>query len=96
MKTMVDQAKQLAGRLAAVMNEWPLARRAVLFALVLSIYSLGVFVLEALVDNRLFLVLAAVFFLPLVLRVWLELYWQVREELRGLRVRLARRRSRLH
>lgn len=91
MKTMVDHAKQQTGRLKAAMEQWPLLRRAIAFALVLSVYSLGLLVLETLVDNRLLLVLAAVFFLPLVLRVWLELYWLAREELRG---RLKRRRSR--
>ena len=60
----------------------PLVARTLVLMLALVAYSAGLLAVDALIANRLALVLVAVFFLPAVLRAWLEVYWVARDILR--------------
>ena len=91
MRTMIDQARQLAGWWEASIQKWPLLERVLVLALALVVWSAAVLLVELTTDNRILLVLTAVFLLPVVLRTWMEFYWQLRDELRDRVVR--RRRS---
>lgn len=75
MNTMIAQVRDILERA-------PLVTRALALMLVLVAYSGGLLAVEALSGgNRLPVLLVAVFFLPAVLRSWLQLYWQVRRDL---------------
>ncbi|WP_111658093.1 hypothetical protein [Isoalcanivorax indicus] len=74
-----------------VMNRWPLLSRTLGLMLALVAYAAGLLAVDAATgDARMPIVLFAVFFLPAVLRAWLLVYWQVRDDLRGRFSRLDR------
>ena len=73
-----------------VMNRWPLLGRTLTLMVALVAYAAGLLAIDAALDARLPLILFAVFFLPAVLRAWLLVYWQVRDDLRGRFQRLER------
>ena len=89
MRTIVDQAGRFAGWWVASIRKWPLLERFLMLVVALVVWAAAVLLVELSTDNRILLVLTAVFLLPVVLRSWLELYWHLRDELSGSR--LARR-----
>ncbi|MBZ2189368.1 hypothetical protein K8B33_09685 [Alcanivorax sp. JB21] len=67
-----------------LMNRWPLLGRTLVLMVALVAYAAGLLAVDvATGDARMPVVLLAVFFLPAVLRAWLLVYWQVRDDLRG-------------
>ncbi|MCH8542649.1 MAG: hypothetical protein LAT61_03660 [Alcanivorax sp.] len=67
-----------------LMNRWPLLGRTLVLMFALVAYAAGLLAVDvATGDARMPVVLLAVFFLPAVLRAWLLVYWQVRDDLRG-------------
>lgn len=74
-----------------MMNRWPLLGRTLMLMVALVAYAAGLLAVDAATgDARMPIVLFAVFFLPAVLRAWLLVYWQVRDDLRGRFERLDR------
>lgn len=74
-----------------MMNRWPLLGRTLVLMVALVAYAAGLLAVDvATGDARMPIVLFAVFFLPAVLRAWLLVYWQVRDDLRGRFERLDR------
>lgn len=74
-----------------MMNRWPLLGRTLVLMVALVAYAAGLLAVDAATgDARMPIVLFAVFFLPAVLRAWLLVYWQVRDDLRGRFDRLDR------
>lgn len=89
MNNMVDQARQVMDRLTRPVRRWPLLYRTLHLMLALTLYATGILAVDAVSgEARMPVLLFLVFFLPGVLHVWLQLYWQVRRDLRALRQRL--------
>ena len=88
MKTLFDQIRHLRD---AAHQRYPLLCRGVELLMVLALYSAGVLLVERLSSASFPVVLVALYFLPVLLRAWLQFYWKLRDELAGLRHRQARR-----
>lgn len=88
MTALFDQAQRAWNRALAPVRRWPLLAYTLQLLLALAAYAAGVVAVDTLSgDARMPVLLFLVFFLPGVLRPWLNLYWQVRRDLRGLRRR---------
>ena len=81
MKTSFNLEK---GGLAAV------AVRGLLLALVVTLYVAGLLVVDYLSASTFLVVLAGLYFMPAVLRSWLQFYWQVGAEISVIRSRLVK------
>ena len=88
MTQVFDQARLAWNRVADPVRRWPLLHHSLHLTFALAAYVAGILAVDTLTgDARLPVLLFIVFFLPGVLRPWLNLYWQVRRDLRELRRR---------
>jgi len=87
MKTLFDRAIESGVALVAPLKKHLLLYRALGLALALTLYATGILLVDAATDVGFVVVLAALYFLPAVLRAWVLLYWQLRDELGGWRGR---------
>ncbi len=85
MNTIFRSANQTIRTLWAPVAAHPLLARSLQLVLTLALYAGGAYAV-ALVSGeaRLPLVLYAVYFLPAVLRAWLQFYWRLRDDVKAL------------
>ena len=88
MKTLFDRIRGVRDLAHA---RYPLLCRGAELALVLVLYAAGVLLVERLSSASFPVVLVALYFLPVVLRAWLQFYWKLRDELELLRHRYLHR-----
>ncbi|QJX02266.1 hypothetical protein HML84_10445 [Alcanivorax sp. IO_7] len=90
MKAIFRSAEQVVEKALAPVAPTLLARTLQLM-LAVALYAGGIAALVAVSgDSRIPVLLFAVYFLPAVLRAWLQVYWRVRDEVRGWRRRHGR------
>ncbi len=88
MTALFDQAQRAFQRATAPVRRWPLLVCTLHLLFALALYAAGGLAVEGFSgDARMPVLVYLVFFLPGVLRPWLNLYWQVRRDLRALRRR---------
>lgn len=64
----------------------PVVFRALQLMFALAAYAAGIYLVDlATTDARIPVILFAVYFLPAVLRAWLQLYWQLRGDVRAVK-----------
>ncbi|MDX1616977.1 MAG: hypothetical protein R3300_21910 [Candidatus Promineifilaceae bacterium] len=86
MKTMFDRAGHALEKVREPLRRFPLAYRGLALAITLVLYSAGVLAVDAISGEAIFPVaLVAMYFLPAVLRAWMLLYWQLKDDVRHLR-----------
>ena len=91
MKAIFRSAEQVVEKALAPVAAHPLLARTLQLMLAVALYAGGIAALVAVSgDSRIPVLLFAVYFLPAVLRAWLRVYWQVRDEVRGWRRRHGR------
>lgn len=78
----METVKHTLEAVFAPLKRNPLVARTLVLMFALVAYSAGLLAVDAVLDNRLALALVAVFFLPAVLRAWMEVYWAARDILR--------------
>ena len=85
MKTIFQSANDTFSKIWAPVASHPLLARSLQLVLTLALYAGGAYAV-ALVsgDARIPLVLYAVYFLPAVLRAWLQFYWRLRDDVKAL------------
>lgn len=85
MDTIFRSAGQVSEKALAPLTSRPLLYRALQLVFALAAYSAGVYLVDlATPEARIPVVLFAVYFLPAVLRAWVQLYWQLRRDSRAL------------
>lgn len=88
MTALFDQVRWAWKQAVAPLRRWPLLLATLHLLFALALYGAGGLAVQGLSgDARMPVLVYLVFFLPGVLRPWLNLYWQVRADLRGLRRR---------
>lgn len=91
MKAIIRSAEQVIEKALAPVAAHPLLSRTLQLVLAVALYAGGIAALVAVSgEARIPVLLFAVFFLPAVLRAWLQVYWQLRDEVRGWRRRHGR------
>ena len=86
MTAMFDQARLVWNRAIGPVRRWPLLYHSLHLLFALAVYAAGLVAVDLFSgEARMPVLLFLVFFLPGVLRPWLNLYWQARRDLRGLR-----------
>lgn len=68
----------VSSKINAYLREKPLAKYVLGFMLALAAYAAGLMLIDSAMDARWPLVAFAVFFLPVLLRAWLLVYWEVK------------------
>ncbi|MDX1804722.1 MAG: hypothetical protein R3292_11620 [Alcanivorax sp.] len=85
MNTIFRSAGQVSEKALSPLKSRPLLYRALQLVFALAAYATGFYLVDlATPQARLPVVLFAVYFLPAVLRSWLQFYWQLRRDSRGL------------
>ena len=91
MKAILRSAGEVAENVLAPVTARPLLARTLGLLLTVALYAGGIAAVVAVSgEARIPVLLFAVYFLPAVLRAWLQLYWLVRDDVRGWRRRHGR------
>ncbi|MAX54884.1 MAG: hypothetical protein CL537_05130 [Alcanivoracaceae bacterium] len=84
MNTIFRSAGQVSEKALSPLKAQPLLYRALQLVFALAAYAAGVYLVDlATPDARIPVILFAVYFLPAVLRAWLQFYWQLRGDSRA-------------
>ena len=84
MNTIFRSAGQVSEKALSPLKAQPLLYRALQLVFALVAYAAGVYLVDlATPDARIPVILFAVYFLPAVLRAWLQFYWQLRGDSRA-------------
>ena len=84
MNTIFRSAGQVSEKALSPLKAQPLLYRALQLVSALAAYAAGVYLVDlATPDARIPVILFAVYFLPAVLRAWLQFYWQLRGDSRA-------------
>jgi len=84
MNTIFRSAGQVSEKALSPLTAQPLLYRALQLVFALAAYAGGVYLVDmATPEARLPVILFAVYFLPAVLRAWLQFYWQLRGDSRA-------------
>lgn len=89
MKTILRSAGQVSEKALSPLKAQPLLYRALQLVFALAAYAAGVYLVDlAVPEARIPVILFAVYFLPAVLRAWLQFYWQLRGDSRAEAVKI--------
>ena len=84
MNTIFRSAGQVSEKALSPLKAQPLLYRALQLVFALAAYAAGIYLVNmATPEARIPVILFAVYFLPAVLRAWLQLYWQLRGDSRA-------------
>ncbi|ASK35230.1 hypothetical protein [Alloalcanivorax mobilis] len=85
MKTIFRSAKAVTEKTLAPVTARPLLSYSLQLVLAVALYAAGIAVVAtASGESRIAVVLFAVYFLPAVLRAWLQVYWRLRDGVKRL------------
>lgn len=85
MKTIFRSAKTVAEQVLAPVAARPLLSRSLQLLFAVTLYAAGVWAVDVVAgDSRAVVIVFAVYFLPAVLRAWVQFYWCLRDELKAL------------
>lgn len=85
MKTIFRCVREIAEKSLAPMTARPLLARGLQLLLAAVLYGAGVWAVVTVSGAaRIPVILFAVYFLPAVLRAWLQFYWRLRDDLKSL------------
>ena len=84
MNTIFRSAGQVSEKALSPLKAQPLLYRALQLVFALAAYAAGIYLVNmATPEARIPVILFAVYFMPAVLRAWLQLYWQLRGDSRA-------------
>lgn len=84
MNTIFRSAGQVSEKALSPLKAQPLLYRALQLVFALAAYAAGIYLVNmATPEARIPVILFAVYFLPAVLRAWLQMYWQLRGDSRA-------------
>ena len=84
MSTFMQSVGQVSEKALKPLKAQPLLYRALQLVFALAAYAAGVYLVDlATPEARIPVILFAVYFMPAVLRAWLQFYWQLRGDARA-------------
>ncbi|KGD65114.1 hypothetical protein Y5S_01548 [Alcanivorax nanhaiticus] len=84
MNAIIRSVAQVTDKALMPLKAQPALYRALQLVFVLAAYAAGVYLVDlATPEARIPVILFAVYFMPAVLRAWLQLYWQLRGDVRA-------------
>ena len=84
MNTIFRSAGQVSEKALSPLKAQPLLYRVLQLVFALAAYAAGIYLVNlATPEARIPVILFAVYFMPAVLRAWLQLYWQLRGDSRA-------------
>ena len=84
MNTIFRSAGQVSEKALSPLKAQPLLYRVLQLVFALAAYAAGIYLVDlATPEARIPVILFAVYFMPAVLRAWLQLYWQLRGDSRA-------------
>ena len=84
MNAIIQSVVVVSDKALAPLKAQPLLYRALQLVFALAAYAAGIYLVDlATPQARIPVILFAVYFMPAVLRAWLQLYWQMRGDVRA-------------
>lgn len=84
MNTIIRSVGQVTDKALMPLKAQPVLYRVLQLVFALAAYAAGVYLVDlATPQARIPVILFAVYFMPAVLRAWLQLYWQLRGDVRA-------------
>ncbi len=84
MNAIIQSVVVVSDKVLAPLKAQPLLYRALQLVFALAAYAAGIYLVDlATPQARIPVILFAVYFMPAVLRAWLQLYWQLRGDVRA-------------